>query len=144
MKAKEFIFEGPWDAVKDAAAKAADTAQQMKTGFDSGYNKMDTILSPSKWGKALSSKDKPEKTSGSSKPSLPDHIIRDVLTKAGSNANLYQDDLQNLKKIQTDLKNGNIKYSDASSAVELINRLLAGKTLGQEQGQTLIALGKQF
>jgi hypothetical protein len=142
MRISDIVVESPWDTVKAAASKAADTAQQMKTGFDSGYSKMDTILSPSKWGKALSGKEKSSK--GSGKSSLPDYVIRDTLSKAGSGSNLYRDDIGNLKKIYADIESGNIKTADPTSTMQIVKSAYNGKTLSKEQGQILVDLSRQF
>lgn len=142
MRISDIVVESPWDTVKAAAAKAADTAQQMKTGFDSGYNKMDIILSPRKWGKALSGKEKSSK--GSDKSSLPDYVIRDTLSKAGSGSNLYRDDIQNLKKIYADIESGNIKTNDSADIMQIVKSAYNGKTLSKEQSQILIDLSRQF
>jgi hypothetical protein len=142
MKAKEFIFEGPWDAAKSLAAKASDSVQQMKAGYTSGYNKMDTLLSPSKWGKALSGQEKDtEKNTDKSK--LPAYVIRDTLISAGAGSTLYRADLENLKKIYADVKSGNIKSNDPATA-DIIKKAYSGGSLSKEQGSVLTNLGKQF
>jgi hypothetical protein len=143
MKAKEFIFEGPWDAVKDVAAKASDTAQQMKAGYKSGYNKMDTLLSPSKWGAALSGQEKTDTEKNTGKSTLPAHVVRDVLSRAGAGSNLYRADIETLKKIYADVKSGNIKSNDSATA-DIIKKAYSGGSLSKDQGSVLTNLSKQF
>jgi hypothetical protein len=144
MKAKEFIFEGPWDAAKSVAAKAADTAQQMKAGYKSGYNKMDTLLSPSKWGAALSGQEKTDTEKNTGKLTLPAHVVRDVLSRAGAGSNLYRADIETLKKIYADVKSGNIKSNDPAGTADIIKKAYSGGSLSKDQGSVLTNLSKQF
>ena len=118
MKIKDVIVEGPFDTIKSVAGNVAATAAQTKADFNRGYNKMDKLLSPSKWGK-----DDADDATTTTK--LVPHVAKQMLTRASTGQKLYNDDLKTIASLRSAISAGTLNTKQDPAAIDLALKSLA-------------------
>jgi hypothetical protein len=137
MRAKEFIIEGPFDTVKAAADTVSNISSQLKGGFDKGYNKMDKLLSPSKWGKDSND----EKSVAKFVP----HTAKDVLKRASTRQKLYNDDIATIASIRSAISKGVVKTKQDPNAInQALKTLSQTKVADKDQASMFAALANEI
>jgi hypothetical protein len=138
MRAKEFIIEGPFDTAKAAADTVSSIGSQLKGGFDQGYNKMDKLLSPSKWGKDSNDDKK-------SVAKFVPHTAKDVLKRASTGQNLYNDDIATIASIRSAISKGIVKTKQDPNAIDqALKALSQTKVANKDQASMFAALANEI
>jgi hypothetical protein len=137
MRANEFIIEGPFDTVKAAADTVSSISSQLKGGFDQGYNKMDRLLSPSKWGKGSNDEKSVAK--------FVTHTAKDVLKRASTGQKLYNDDIATIASIRSAISKGVVKTKQDPNAInQALKTLSQTKVADKDQASMFAALANEI
>jgi hypothetical protein len=131
MRINEILVEGPFSAISKAAGN-------IKQGYRAGYDAMDRVLSPSKWGS------KGTTTNGTSTDIKP-HIIKDVLNKAVDGKKLYIDDIAALKAAKVKIENDELQFKgNKSNLINAIRAVYNSKPINDNQKQLLSQLASSL
>jgi hypothetical protein len=137
MRISELIVEGPFDTAKAAADTVTDIGAQLKGGFNQGYNKMDKILSPSKWGQ--------DKDVASDTAKFVPHTARDVMTRASTGQKLYNDDVATITSLRSAISKGTVRTNQDPAALDQALKALAqNKVADKNQTAMFAALAKEI
>jgi hypothetical protein len=137
MKIRDVIVEGPFDTIKSVAGNVAATAAQTKTDFNRGYKKMDKLLSPSKWGK-----DDADDTPTAAK--LVPHVAKQMLTRASTGQQLYNDDLKTIASLRSAISAGTLKTKQDPAAIDLaLKSLKQTRVADKNQAAMFAALANE-
>ena len=128
--------------IRDIIVEAPGLISKLKQGpgYQQGYDRVDKILNPKRWGE----EDKVQDSPNAGKP-INKLDLRDALKLAASGGSLYLKDQQVIKQAHAQIKSGGLKTNQDTSVL-----LPALKTAGDlqklspQQAQILTAFSQEF
>jgi hypothetical protein len=128
--------------IRDVIVEAPGVNANLKQGpgYQQGYDRVDKILNPKRWGEEDGAQDSPT----DSKP-VNTLDLRDALKLAASGGSLYLNDQQVIKQAYAQIKSGKLK-TNQNTAVLLPALKTAGdlQKLSPQQAQTLTAFSQEL
>jgi hypothetical protein len=126
--------------IKDIVTEAPGVLAGIKQDYNKGFNAVDKILNPKRWGE----EDRVADPAAASKP-VNKLDLQDALKLAASGATLYLKDQQAIKQAYAQIKSGKLTTSQDTDVL-----LSALKTAGDlqklspQQAQSLTAFGQEL
>jgi hypothetical protein len=126
--------------IRDIVTEAPGVLAGIKQDYNKGFNAVDKILNPKRWGE----EDRAAEPAAASKP-VNKLDLQDALKLAASGATLYLKDQQAIKQAYAQIKSGKLTTSQDTDVL-----LSALKTAGDlqklspQQAQSLTAFGQEL
>jgi hypothetical protein len=135
MRINEILVEGPFAAMGKIARDA-------KQGYRAGYNAVDKVLSPSKWGDATPGVNQ---TGSTVRTSTPNHVIKAAINKVVNNEKLYNEDITVLKTAKAKIESGELAVKDdKNDLINVLRYAYSLKPINDQQKQMLARLASQL
>jgi flagellar biosynthesis component FlhA len=125
MRAREFVIE-------------AGVIAGMKQDYQQGYDAVDRILNPKRWGEE-------ERSDVSASEPINKLNLKDAVNLAASSKTLYLKDQQALKQAYAQIKSGEFKVKqDAAVLLPVLKAAADLQTLSPQQQQILTAFARNL
>jgi hypothetical protein len=130
--------------IRDIVTEAPGVLAGIKQDYNKGFNAVDKVLNPKRWGEEDRAAEPAAEPAAASKP-VNKLDLQDALKLAASGATLYLKDQQAIKQAYAQIKSGKLTTSQDTDVL-----LSALKTAGDlqklspQQAQSLTAFGQEL
>jgi hypothetical protein len=125
--------------IRDIVSEAPGVLAGIKQDYNKGFNAVDKVLNPKRWGE----EDKDTDSAAASKP-VDKLDLRDALKLAASGGSLYLKDQQAIKQAYAQIKSGQLETNqDTDVLLPALKSAGDLQKLSPQQQQTLTAFSQE-
>jgi len=127
--------------IRDVVTEAPGVLASIKQDYNKGYDAVDKILNPKRWGET----DKPSSDATGNAASVDALDFRDALNAAALGKQLYNRDVDTLKQAYSQIKAGTLEIKqDSAQVLVALKTAISLQKLNPQQQQLLISVAKDL